>query len=102
MPDHENPDAAALERAAEWRLRQADANPADTASIAAARHLQKLANDLRAMPDTKLSEEYRCLFHWLSACEGVVVTLRFGVCTEGSGQSNVSSKALRWPRGLQR
>ena len=71
MTDHENPEAEALERAAEWRMRQADANPADTASIAAARHLQKLATDLRTMPDTKLSEEYRCLFHWLSASDGI-------------------------------
>lgn len=71
MTDHENPEAEALERAAEWRLRRADADPADTASIVAARHLQKLADDLRAAPDSKHFEEFRCLCHWLSASDGI-------------------------------
>ena len=71
MTEHDSPEADALERAAEWRLRLADADPSDTASIAAARHLQKLADELRAMPDNKQLEEYRCLCHWLSASDGI-------------------------------
>jgi len=71
MSEHDAPEADALERAAEWRLRQVDANPADTASAAAARHLQKLADELRAMPDNAELEQYRCLCHWLSSSDGI-------------------------------
>ena len=71
MSEHDHPEAGALERAAEWRLRQADADPADTTSLAAARHLQTLAEEMRALPDSKLLEEYRCLVHWLSASDAV-------------------------------
>ncbi len=71
MSEHDAPEAMALERAAEWRLRLADADPADTASIAAARHLQKLADELRAMPDNPTLEEFRCLCHWLSASDAI-------------------------------
>lgn len=71
MTEHDSPEAEALERAAEWRLRLVDANPDDLASAAAARHLQKLADALRAMPDNRQLEEYRCLCHWLSSSDGI-------------------------------
>ena len=71
MSEHDHPEAEALDRAAEWRLRQADADPADTTRLAAARHLQKLAEEMRALPASKLLEEYRCLCHWLSASDGI-------------------------------
>lgn len=71
MSEHDAPEATALERAAEWRLRLADADPADTASLRAARQLQKLADELRAMPDNAELEQYRCLCHWLSASDGI-------------------------------
>ena len=71
MSEHEAPEAAALERASEWRLKLADADPADTANVAAARHLQKLAEALRAMPDHPEWEQYRCVCHWLSASDGI-------------------------------
>lgn len=72
MSEHDSPEAAALERAAEWRLRLVDADPADKASLAAAAHLEKLAAELRAMPDNKELEQYRALCHWLSASDGIV------------------------------
>lgn len=71
MSEYEFPEAESLDRAAEWRLRQADADPADSASRAAAAHMQKLADELRGMNTTKEWEEYRCLCHWLSASDGI-------------------------------
>jgi len=71
MSEYEHPEAAALERAAEWRLRLVDDNPEDTASAVAARHLQKLSDDLRVMPDNPDLEQYRCLCHWLSSSDGI-------------------------------
>ena len=71
MSAHESPEADALERAAEWRLRLVDADPNDTASAIAATHLQKLAVELRAMPDNAELEQYRCLCHWLSSSDGI-------------------------------
>lgn len=72
MSEHDSPEAAALERTAEWRLRLVDANPADQASFAAAAHLEKLAAELRAMPNNKEMEQYRALCHWLSASDGII------------------------------
>ena len=43
--DDDPPEVAMLEKAAEWRLRLVDADPADQRSAAAARQLEKLAND---------------------------------------------------------
>ena len=71
MSEHDFPEADALERAAEWRLRLVDTDPNDTASAAAAAHLQKLAAELRAMPDNAELEQYRCLCHWLSSSDGI-------------------------------
>ncbi len=71
MTDYENPEAEALERAAEWRLRLADADPTDTASLAAAAHLQKLAAELRGMASSQAFEAFRCLCHWLSASDAI-------------------------------
>ena len=71
MSEHDTPEATALERTAEWRMRLTDADAADTASLAAARHLQKLARELRAMPDNAELEQYRCLCHWLSSSDGI-------------------------------
>ena len=59
MSEHDQAEAAELERAAEWRLRQADANPSDTASLAAARLLQNLATDLRGREASPLLHEFR-------------------------------------------
>jgi len=71
MSEHDQAEAAELERAAEWRLRQADANPADTASAAAARHLRKLAGDVRGMEGSPLLHEFRCICNWLGESDGI-------------------------------
>lgn len=60
-----------LERAAEWRLRKVDANPADERSARAAAQLFKLAEDLRRGADEKLLYEYRCVCNWLSESDGI-------------------------------
>src|ERR1700722_3225729 len=71
-PMHEDtPEIAELERIADWRLRKVDANPSDAQSAKAARQLQKLADDLRSAPNTKLLEEYRCVCNWLSESDGI-------------------------------
>jgi len=69
MSEHDSPEAVALERAAEWRLRLVDADPSDTDSARAAAQLQKLADELRAMPDNAELEKYRALCHWLSSSD---------------------------------
>ena len=71
MSDYDAPEAAALERAAEWRLRLVDADPTDIASGVAALQLQKLADELRAMPDNADLEQYRGLCHWLCSSDGI-------------------------------
>ena len=75
MSEHDHPEADELDRAAAWRQRRADADPADRASAAAARHLQHLATELRALPDAPegavLLHEYRCLCNWLSESDGI-------------------------------
>jgi hypothetical protein len=69
--DEDNPEAAELERVAEWRLRKADAKPSDEQSAKAARQLWKLAEDLRRTPNEKLLEEFRCVCNWLSESDGI-------------------------------
>jgi hypothetical protein len=69
--DEDLPEAAELERVAEWRRRKVDADSSDEQSAKAARQLQKLADDLRRAPDPKLLEEYRCVCNWLSESDGI-------------------------------
>jgi hypothetical protein len=69
---HEDiPEVIELERVADWRLRKVDANPSDEQSAKAAQQLQKLADDLRSLPNAKLLEEYRCICNWLSESDGI-------------------------------
>lgn len=67
----DEPEVSELERVAEWRQRKVDAKTSDAQSAKAARQLQKLANDLRAAPNAKLLEEYRCVCNWLSESDGI-------------------------------
>lgn len=55
----------ALERAAAWRLRLLDANPADAASAAAARLLETLADDLHRGGHAPLWAELQAVANWL-------------------------------------
>ena len=65
------PEAAELEAIAAWRLRKADENPDDTASVAAAEQLQRLADGLRAGEAAAGLAEYRCICNWLAESDGI-------------------------------
>ncbi len=65
------PEAEELERAAAWRLRKVDADPADRVSAAAAETLQAIADDLRANGTTPLVAEYRCICNWLAESDAI-------------------------------
>jgi hypothetical protein len=69
--DADTPELEALERAAAWRLRLVDANPADTASAAAARLLEALAEDLRREPYPELWAELRAIGNWLGESDAI-------------------------------
>ena len=71
MADEDITEAVELEQVAEWRLRLVDAQQDDSASAAAARHLQKLADEVRAMPGSALLEEYRCICNWLGESDDI-------------------------------
>jgi hypothetical protein len=64
-------EAVELERIADWRIRKAGENPADRDNRAAARLLQKLADDLRGLVDSRAFVEYRAICHWLDEYEGM-------------------------------
>ena len=71
MSDDDPPEAAALEAAAEWRLRQVDADPTDAQSAAAARQLQVLADGLRRLRDSPLLRELHALCGWLGESDNI-------------------------------
>ena len=64
------PEADELERAADWRIRKLGENPADTESAAAAKLLQKLADDLRALAGSPAYREYQAICGWLDEFDG--------------------------------
>jgi hypothetical protein len=61
----------ALERTVAWRLRLVDADPADTASAAAARLLESLAGDLRRNNYASLWTELRSIGNWLGESDAI-------------------------------
>jgi hypothetical protein len=65
MSEHDHAEAAELERAAEWRLRQVGENPDDMISADAARQLQTLAEQVRTLEGSALLHEFRCICNWL-------------------------------------
>lgn len=65
MGEHDHAEAMELERTAEWRLRQVDDNPDDMISADAARQLQTLADQVRALEGSTLLHEFRCICNWL-------------------------------------
>jgi hypothetical protein len=67
----EPPEIEELERTAAWRLRLVDANPDDTASAAAARDLETLANDLRQNDYAALWTELRSIGNWLGESDAI-------------------------------
>ncbi|HET6197307.1 MAG TPA: hypothetical protein VFE12_16210 [Acetobacteraceae bacterium] len=58
-------EAAALQHAAEWRLRKVDADPSDATSRAAAALLERLADDVRLLGASPLLREYMAICNWL-------------------------------------
>jgi hypothetical protein len=71
MNDDDPFEAALLERAAEWRLRKVDADPADLVSAAAAARLEKLAREVRGLRGTPLFLEYLAICNWLGESDGI-------------------------------
>jgi hypothetical protein len=65
------PEAAALERAAAWRLRKVDADPSDERSLHAARQMERLAAELRSLFGTPVHTEYLAIHNWLSESDNV-------------------------------
>jgi hypothetical protein len=64
-------EAEQLERAAEWRMRNVDADPAGETSRAAAALLEKLATDLRGLRGSPLFREYTAICNWLGESDGI-------------------------------
>jgi hypothetical protein len=54
-----------LKRAADWRIRKVGDDPTDAQSAAAARLLQKLADDLRGLRGSPAYIEYLAILNWL-------------------------------------
>ncbi len=71
IPDDDPPEVAELEAVAEWRLRQADADPTDAQSAAAARQLQALADALRRLRGSPLLGELHALCNWLGESDNI-------------------------------
>ncbi len=65
MSGDELAEAVELERAADWRIRKLGENPADRQSAAAARLLQKLADDVRRQRGSPAYTEYLAILNWL-------------------------------------
>jgi hypothetical protein len=58
-------EARELERAADWRIAKLGVDPADAQSAAAAKLLQKLADDLRRTRGSPAYTEYLAILSWL-------------------------------------
>ena len=58
-------EAEELERTADWRLRKLGENLGDEQGAAAARLLQKLADDLRGLRGSPTYIEYLAILNWL-------------------------------------
>ncbi len=67
----ECPEIEELEQAAAWRLRLVDADPGDIASMAAARLLGTLADDLRRNDYASLWTELRSIGNWLAESDAI-------------------------------
>ena len=65
-------EAEELLRAAEWRMRKADADPSDTVSRDAAALLEKLAADVQHLPGTAVFSEYTAICNWLGESDDIV------------------------------
>jgi hypothetical protein len=71
MADTDPFEAIELERAADWRIKKLGENPDDRQSGAAAKLLQKLADDLRALAGSPAYTEYQAICGWLDEFDGM-------------------------------
>jgi hypothetical protein len=71
MSDSDLPEAVELERTADWRIRKLGENPDDAESAGAAKLLQQLADDLRALAGSPAYREYQAICGWLDEFDGM-------------------------------
>ena len=71
MSETDLPEVVELERTADWRIRKLGENPADAESATAAKLLQKLADDLRALAGSPAYREYQAICGWLDEFDGM-------------------------------
>jgi len=71
MTEVDLPEAVELERTADWRIKKLGENPGDTDSARAAKLLQKLADDLRALRRSSAYREYQAICGWLDEFDGM-------------------------------
>jgi hypothetical protein len=71
MADADPLEAIELERTADWRIKKLGENPADRDSAAAARLLQKLADDVRRLHGSAAYKEYQAICGWLDEFDGM-------------------------------
>ena len=64
-------EAVELEEAADWRLRKLGEDPGDRQSAAAARLLQRLAEEVRGLGGSPVLAEYRAICGWLDEYDGM-------------------------------
>jgi hypothetical protein len=64
-------EAELLERVAAWRMRKVDEDPADEKSAAAARQLERLAEDVRRLRGSPVFQEYLAICNWLGESDGI-------------------------------
>jgi hypothetical protein len=63
-------EAVELERIADWRIKKLGEDSSDTVSATAAKLLQKLADELRALTGSPAYAEYRAICGWLDEYDG--------------------------------
>ena|ERR1700722_18289986 len=64
-------EATELERTADWRIKKLGEDPSDGQSETAARLLQQLADDLRAIRGSSTYREYQAICGWLDEFDGM-------------------------------
>lgn len=71
IPDVDLAEAVELEGAADWRIKKLGENPDDVKSAAAAKLLQRLADEVRALAGSAIYGEYQAICGWLEEFDGM-------------------------------
>jgi hypothetical protein len=77
MADDDPREVLELERTADWRIRKLGENMADAESATAAKLLQKLADDLRALTGSPAYKEYQAICGWLDEFDGMAALAEY-------------------------